>query len=150
MTVKISVFAVVLIGTCVCASAYDPLPPFQPSPMFTMTKPYMPKYPIDNNPIFNEFKKNVYTLNQALFNLIAAARSVYNYNSLYKTQRGLNLELNERKEIFEKALNFFENKLLKYRQGLIDYKTLLDYINNPASASPIDDDISIDHNLLNF
>lgn len=134
------------IGTCVCASVYDPLPPFTPSPTMTMTLPYMLKYPT-NNHTFDEFRKNVYTLNQALFNLIATARSVYDYNTFYKNQFGPSLAINERKDIFEKAINFFENKLLKYRQGLIDYKNLLDYTRN--TSSPTGDDISIDPNLLN-
>ncbi|NP_001155659.1 uncharacterized protein LOC100165393 precursor [Acyrthosiphon pisum] len=141
MTVKISVFAVVLIVTCVRASLYQP-----PPPTLSMSMPYMPNYPVDC-PSFNEFKKSVYTLNQALANIIAAARSVYNYHTLYKNQPGLNMEINEKKEIFDKALNFFENKLLKYRQALINYKALLEYSNN-SPVITVDDDIPIDRELL--
>ncbi|XP_060877951.1 uncharacterized protein LOC132950480 [Metopolophium dirhodum] len=141
MTVKISVFAVVLIVTCVHANLYQP-----PPPTLSMSMPYMPNYPVDC-PSFNEFKKSVYTMNQALANVIATARSAYNYHSLYKKQPGLNMEINEKKEIFDKALNYFENKLLKYRQALINYKALLEYNKMPPIVS-MDDDIPIDRELL--
>ncbi|CAI6348840.1 unnamed protein product [Macrosiphum euphorbiae] len=143
MTVKISVFAVVLIATCVRASLYQPPVP----PTLSLSMPYMPNYPEDN-PCFNEFKKSVYTMNQALANIIAAARSAYNYHTLYKNQPGLNMEINEKKEIFDKALNFFENKLLKYRQALINYKALLEYTKNSPPVVSMDDDIPIDRDLL--
>lgn len=87
-------------------------------------------------------------MNQALANIIAAARSAYNYHTLYKNQPGLNMEINEKKEIFDKALNFFENKLLKYRQALINYKALLEYTKNSPPVVSMDDDIPIDRDLL--
>jgi len=108
--------------------------------------PPMPYYPIDS-PIFNEFKKSVYTINQALFNLIATARSAFNYHSLYKDQQDLNLEISEKLSKFEKGINYFENKLLKYRQSLINYKNSLGFLNN-QTPSMNDDDIPIDRDLL--
>jgi len=86
-------------------------------------------------------------MNQALGNLIATGRSVYDYYSLYKTQPGLNLELNEKKENFERALNHFENTLANYRQDLLNYKNVIDFSPKPTLI-PMDDDISIDPNAL--
>jgi len=86
-------------------------------------------------------------MNQALANIIAAARSAYNYHMLYKNQPGLYIEINEKKDAFDKALNYFENKLLKYRQALINYKALLEYTKKTPVVA-LDDDIPIDRELL--
>ncbi|XP_022169828.1 uncharacterized protein LOC111033419 [Myzus persicae] len=139
MTVKISVFAVVLIVTYVSAEM------IQPSAL-ALHLPYMPYYPKERT-TFTEFKKSVYTLNQALFNVIASARSAYNYYSLYNKQPGLTLEITEKKDKFEKALNYFENKLMDYRHSLIQFKTLINYDTNIPVTS-LDDDIPIDRAIL--
>ncbi|KAL5242021.1 hypothetical protein ACI65C_009431 [Semiaphis heraclei] len=138
MTVKISVFAVVLILAYVRAD-------FDQQSTLSLTMPPMSYYPIENS-IFNEFKKSVYTMNQAIINLIATARSAFNYNSLYKDQQDLNLEISEKLSKFEKSINYFENKLLKYRQSLINYKNWLGTVNTQPQA--MDDDIPVDRDIL--
>ncbi|XP_015367231.1 PREDICTED: uncharacterized protein LOC107164064 [Diuraphis noxia] len=138
MTAKISVFAVVLILAYVKAD-------FQQPPTLTMYLPSMPYYPI-STPNFNDFKKSVYTMNQALLNLIGSARSAFDYRSLYKDQDNLNLDISEKLSKFEKAIDYFENKLLKYRQSLIKYKNELGFIDSPVYHT--DDRVSIDPNIL--
>lgn len=85
-------------------------------------------------------------MNQAIINLIATARSAFNYNSLYKDQQDLNLEISEKLSKFEKSINYFENKLLKYRQSLINYKNWLGTVNTQPQA--MDDDIPVDRDIL--
>nr|AQR58535.1 Mp1-like effector [Rhopalosiphum padi] len=138
MTVKISVFVVVLIVAYACAEVY------QPSTL-SMSMPYMPYYPMDV-PAYNDYKKSIYTLNQALANICFNAQGAYDYYSLYKDQPGLNLELKENKVRFEKALKHFDDKMNEYRQALLNYKMLLGYKNQmPVS---LDDNIPIDPDLL--
>ncbi|EPZ62410.1 hypothetical protein H477_5418 [[Clostridium] sordellii ATCC 9714] len=67
-----------------------------------MSMPYMPYYPMDV-PAYNDYKKSIYTLNQALANICFNAQGAYDYYSLYKDQPGLNLELKENKVRFEKS-----------------------------------------------
>jgi len=108
--------------------------------------PPMPYYP-SGNPTFNEFKKSVYSMNQALFNLVTSARSSYNYHTLYENQPGLNLEIDEKLNKFEKALDYFEMKLHKYHQALITYKHFLGITDIPFTSMD-DDNISIDRDIL--
>lgn len=84
-------------------------------------------------------------MNQVLANIIANGRSVYDYYTLYKNQPALQQGIDDKKEIFEKSLNYFENKLAKYRQALINYKNLLEY-KDPVLA--MDDNVLIDDELL--
>ncbi|XP_025204389.1 uncharacterized protein LOC112601150 [Melanaphis sacchari] len=145
MTVKISIFAVAMIVTCVCADVM-----YQPSTL-TMTMPYMPYYPMDS-PIYNEYKKSIYTLNQALGNICFASQNAYDYSTLYKDQANVNLELNESKNRFERALRHFDEKMNEYRQALMNYKMLLGYKNPVPITMPtpmptpitLDDNITID------
>nr|AQR58536.1 Mp1-like effector [Myzus cerasi] len=141
MTVKISGFAVVLILTYV--SVGESLD--QPSAL-TMSMPYMPYYPTEC-PTFNEFKKSVYTMNQALINIISSASNAYNYYSLYKHQPGPNLEIQETNDKFEIAVDYLEKKLIDYRQALTNFRKSIEYKTNIPILS-MDDDIPIDRDLL--
>lgn len=143
MTVKISVFAIVLIASYVSAGGGD----YQPSTStLSMTLPFMPYYPMDG-PVYTSFKKAIYTLNQALGNICFSAQNVYDYYKLYKNQQGLNLEFNESKVRFDSAIQHFDEKLSEYRQALMNYKLLLGYNSNNVPIS-LDDNIGIDSNLL--
>lgn len=102
----------------------------------------LPYYPLDT-PAYNELKKSIYLVNQALANVCFNAQSVFDYYTLYNNQIVDKSKLDEKLNKFAKSQKYLKDQYAKYQDALAAYKTEL-AIERPE----LSDNIPIDSAVL--
>lgn len=136
----------------VVSATADPYDYVTPSTADVLSMAPMSYYPTDS-PAYAEFKKSLYSMNQALGNVNFNAQAYYDYYNLYKYNNAqYAAEFNSKLQNFEKAQDYLNQQYSDYQKELADFKNSLGYYppTYPPTYSPtVNDNVALTDNLFN-
>lgn len=107
---------------------------------------YMITYCPTDSQIYNDFKKNEYTVNQALGNVCFNSQAAYDYYNFYQTNPEYYQNQYQAKLAkLDKAENFLDQAYNSYKASSMQFKSSIAYHNIVA---PLSDDVPINSDCM--
>lgn len=112
----------------------------------TVTTPpsTLPYYPVDS-PAYNDLKRSIYILNQALGSVCFNAQSYYDYYNFNKYSPTYQADYNQALSKLANSENYLTNSYNDYLRALNAYKAAL---NSPIATTVLTDNIGINPAIL--